>query len=691
MWCLRWTGFLLLTVLGCTTKDIIESYNEGSYNTVGTPSESRCDAERRVIRQVIEDELSLALYEDTSPRPEDMSNVGGTKGARSYFTLMDEIYQSVVALMACDGNPNDCYDVRSSTSAASPPRSAAGGTGREPNAQPWVQRQFVQRFKSRSVGPSPVEEDTEATWTIEVLRKLKTPAGKKLPWLPVKPAPGDDEPDTIRSFRNAIRFSTALEEVARRLAQKARERLILADLACSIDAGESSQPAERFEDHLRAAIERIAAYQGEDGRSWHRHSDRPVVALAVSGGSSDGMFSAGVVWQILSLVDAYKSRNSDHTHAVFDLVSGTSAGALIAAATDIFQTTATHGDRQAALDRLAFWFTCLSADQLYCVNTTSPAALLDELDGLVTFDGVSTVLRDAYMESELSNSSEILLNTVDFGTGSLIALSDQDPFRRRCLADVHTAILSSISLPIIATPVPKVREGDAYIRTFLLDGGVRAELPLMPLLRRGAHRVVAVSSAHSEVLSSRLPVNAGDVVQRYIGLMARHTSEQEIEMVPHHYEARALRELRLCQGLESSAGDDCRSLLFGERGGLEPDEFEIALFNRREFEVDSAPGYSFDPRKSIELFRSGAEEVRARCDAIAEYLGLANESSESLCSQPLPDCSVCDRESTFYPRGKPKWADRCTGDDYGPPGAFGDCSDSLDAEMYLSCETGGER
>src|SRR5579859_2010016 len=147
---------------------------------------------------------------------------------------------------------------------------------------------------------------------------------------------------------DALRFNAALERAAADVTAIAIEGLV--------------NEAE-VRDGARDALAQTAQYLSR--RTWQRHFDRHVNGVVIKGGASTGLYSAGVVWVALNLMTSCMADNAPGgCHSAvpdprFALVSGTSTGAMISVATELFNVAKTDTERRAALDRLAGWFTCV--------------------------------------------------------------------------------------------------------------------------------------------------------------------------------------------------------------------------------------------------------------------------------------------------------------------------------------------
>ena len=239
--------------------------------------------------------------------------------------------------------------------------------------------------------------------------------------------------------------------------------------------------------------------------------------------------------------------------ARISVTSGTSAGAIIAAVTDIFHEESCTIDcdidpnpnvcHQAACKEAATCqpnvdrsklikpsghfihetgatcqeyarrltsslFTCPSQAQLYCVDSRPLWNLLGSQQGLVDFDG----LRDDYLAryvgaDVLRNSTELVLTTVDFRWSQLYVQSDQDPSTVETTFPAVTPlaerenrrnIQASFVLPFIAWPVRTLRVHNAERPGTFVDGGIQSEIPINALTERGVERAVVVGSAPPE-------------------------------------------------------------------------------------------------------------------------------------------------------------------------------------------------
>ena len=486
------------------------------------------------------------------------------------------------------------------------------------------------------------------------------------------PAGRDDR--ALARFADAVRFEAALDRAVPVAGELLVERLV---------------DTEALRRGARRAFAEAAGYLRN--RRWHRDVNTLTTGLVVKGGASTGVYSAGVVWVALRLIDrCRRDEQCDRGEDLrLSLLSGTSTGALIAAAVDMFNSGDPRRDHQQDLDNLALWFTCKSTRDLYCVQDRSAFALLDDQRGLVRFDGIEDLMAQNVACEELGNRSELIANSVDFRSGALYAFSDQDPSEMRSPRDVVDGVLASALLPFVGNPVDHLpwataggpRPLDPQRFSAFLDGGVRSELPVLPIARRGAERVLVVSSAAS-VLGETGPLeDALDTLTRYIDVSTGGVTESELSHSQRWIESARLREIDLCRERAQSGacgpGCDLESLCEAsfeqvcdgstpspelsrarerERGSDALHRlWRMTSFFRDEQAVTPSKGYDFDRGAHRSLFHAGAEAARVRCLEIARTLGVLPRDGEpdaslrrrvvDWCSVPLPEEQVlCSAE-----------------------------------------------
>jgi predicted acylesterase/phospholipase RssA len=497
---------------------------------------------------------------------------------------------------------------------------------------------------------------------------------------PLCSAPGTPSHNAYARLLDEVRFSQAVGRAAVAVSEKLAERIVE---NADVETG------------ARQAFATVATHLRQ--RRWAREFAAPTTGLVIKGGSANGIFSAGAVWTVLNLIDGCMNNAAGgpckkDVRYDFKLVSGTSTGAMVAVAVDRFNAAVTVEERRLAMLKLVRWFTCFSVNDLYCVDSRAITALIgsddDAQHGVLQFDGIEKVMNSCVTETMFTNRSELLLNTVDFRSGRLFSLSDQtelyrpgDQDARACLVQ---AALASALLPVIGRPVQRLpampdRPFDDKRRSATepayLDGGIRSEIPLLPLARRGAERVLVVSSSGSVLNETKRLRNAAALAARYIDVNTGALSEVELAHAQRHAESVRLEEINACHralaadrrlcpaasgcdadafcsgavlhdevawakackvrpdpgdpppppgggpGVDVEAGQEALTRTVAER--VEPFWRVQGIF-RPEGKVEGLNGYDFDPPELDRLFRAGADAARQRCVDIAKLLGLVD-------------------------------------------------------------------
>ena len=489
-------------------------------------------------------------------------------------------------------------------------------------------------------------------------------------------APDRPNHEAIERFADYVRFRVVLE-----LAAGGATRLVEERLATMDDAVLGAKRA--FHD--------TATYLAN--RKWRRDEKHPVTGLVVKGGAATGIFSAGVVYVALNLInECIKAGVCAPDHAGFMMASGTSTGATVAAATDIFHSAlrkaGTARDKAAAgtlaMNDYRNWYMCSSMNDLYCVRNNvafnlargSAGANMSVQDSFLDFNGLAGKIEGAYACGEMNNGMELILNTVDFRTGRLYSLSDQDPSTLRAPWDVAKAVVSSAALPFIVRPTYNLGVDPLDAGQFsYLDGGIRSELPLLALVRRGVERMLVVSSSAS-VTGDDAPIgNALGMAIRYIDISTGGVTEAEIDHARTRVQASRLAEYDYCKSLieDDRTAKTCHpptktgSILcsghcdedylcsgdFAHACSREAHKlrkrpsnerivaqtFQMASVWRNEARIPSLPGYSFKPDEQRRLMLAGMEAARESCAQIAASLDIVGVKDETLyawCTPRLP-------------------------------------------------------
>lgn len=420
---------------------------------------------------------------------------------------------------------------------------------------------------------------------------------------------------------------------------------------------------------ITAGAERAAQYIA--GRSWRRNASRPSTAIVLSGGAANGAFTAGVVWRLMETIDSCRNAPSGGCPgAKIDLVAGTSTGALIGLLIDLYSTP---GKQAAARNLLVNSYTCSVDSDLYCVNDEWDWALIEDLKGLVRFDGIRRKIRTQVPWEVARNDTEMVAVSVDFESGDINAHSDQDPEDRGGSAAWVDGVLASIVEPVFAEPVPALARDGAREPGTYLDGGVRSGLPLLEAVRRGAERVLVLSTSRLEPDRTAAPRNAIQILLRTLDLLSGQPLIGELQLGELAALERRMLEYNVCvdrlRPLSAHSKSDVTEFCERRAGFHSPPQgvqgaalgwmgpaqmrqvassWRTAWIFRPEQEVETAVGYSFDPKVMRKLFELGAATFQQRCPEVLDLLMIGGEIARETCRVP-PDEVVRRAQGIYRP------------------------------------------
>jgi predicted acylesterase/phospholipase RssA len=669
--------------LGLKTDRLVTAFNDGALDTgSGDPFLSP----RQVATQLVADRVAQELGDGYFDQAKSTSTIAAwmDDAAADVGT-----FESLAMALDC---LNDIHVGNLCPYAAAPPADASAavaalapatdaGAGREATAVSRTLRQSAMRGKVRSFARRHAGARTNQ----------RTALGQE------SVCTGTDlNREVAAEFLDRVRFEAAVERAAHTTAG-----LLAQGLARSGDV----------EAGARRAFDNAARYMRD--RGWRRSFDRKTLALVTSGGAATGVFTAGAVWAVLNVVNECMHDPAcvpPGTDLRFELASGTSTGAVVDTAVDAFNTTIdpndagrAYTDRIHELRAIAQYFTCSGVSDLYCTRSAPLTALARSSgagaqDSLLEFLGLAKQLRKATTCTQIrssTNMSELILNTVDFRSGRLLSLSDQEEFSIRSQEDLVQATIASAALPVIVRPVytlptnPDPARPQAY-----LDGGIRSEIPVMAVARRGAERVLVIGSDSSVATASNLPPNGLMMAARYIDVSLDGLVETELAESQATVQALRLAEIDACEDeLDPDAGElrglcprdrpQCRASLCRADWSnvcskeqkppsppptpgapvkpsldtsMEPFWQLQSIF--RDPRVEPLHGYDFQTKESRRLFIAGVEAIRTSCVPIAKLLGVPVPADPSdplrrrlaaWCSPALP-ANVCDG---FHPVSSP--------------------------------------
>ncbi|GHG68597.1 patatin-like phospholipase family protein [Comamonas sp. JC664] len=462
---------------------------------------------------------------------------------------------------------------------------------------------------------------------------------------------------------------------------------IAASLSALRDAQGDTVPLQVLSRGIREGAESAAQYIS--ARKWNRQLGRPSNAIVLSGGGANGAFSAGAIWRLLGVLEQCRGKPAPEGcgDARIDLAAGSSTGALISTLVDLFHTP---GHEQAARALLISNYTCSVESDLYCVNNTWIWKIASDLRGLVQFDGVYGKLRAAVVPEQLTNGTELVAVSVDFDTGDVFGISDQDPTnfdpsatpQQRVEGLIH-GVVASIVEPVLADPVPWLPSRTGRVQGSFYDGGVRSGLPLLQAVQRGAERVLVISTGGVEPSPENPPGNAVSVLMRTIDLFVAQPRVGEVQQGELAAVGRRFAEYNVCVQRLANVTDTASANAFCRRTGTgfvprEPGALKAATsmwlgsarfdqvasswrsawMFRPDSQLQTASGYGFNPEVMRPLFKEGVKHFQSRCHEVLRLFEIQGRIATAECDKPV-DTAVSEAEARFAPlaqctQGKPE-------------------------------------
>jgi predicted acylesterase/phospholipase RssA len=444
------------------------------------------------------------------------------------------------------------------------------------------------------------------------------------------------------------------------------------------------------EQELRTGIKEGAesAAQYVTARKWRRNLKRPSTAIVMSGGSANGAFSAGAIWRLLGILEQCRGKPAPEGcgDARIDLVAGTSTGTLIGTLVDLFHV---QGKERLARELLVSNYTCSVESDLYCVNSTWVWNLGDDVRGLVRFDGIDQKLRGIVSPALINNATELVAVSVDYNSGDVYGVSDQDPedlpANQSQRADgLIQSIMASIVEPVLAEPVDWVPSKAGQTKGTFVDGGVRSGLPLLQAMQRGAERVLLISTGNLDAEPKPPPEHAFSILMRTLDLFVAQPRVGEVQQAEMAAVSRRYAEFNVCQdrlvGVPNEVVSDfCRRRGPGFEQPEQPRPGEVrpqaqsnmwigpARFDevasswrtswmyRTEEKLETASGYAFTPVVMRPLFLHGVRNFHRRCPEMLRLFDIRGNIAWNACSEPIESVEKL-AEQAFAP------IDSCTQD-----------------------------
>jgi predicted acylesterase/phospholipase RssA len=479
-------------------------------------------------------------------------------------------------------------------------------------------------------------------------------------------APPPAEVDAARFLANAMSIAPSLAMLQQSMGQ--------------------SLTAEELRIGIREGAQSAAQYVSQ--RRWKRNLKRPSTAIVMSGGSANGAFSAGAIWRLLGILEQCRGKPAPEGcgDARIDLVAGSSTGALIGTLVDLFHTP---GQERLARELLLSNYTCSVESDLYCVNSTWVWNLGDDVRGIVRFDGIDKKLREIVSPAMINNATELVAVSVDYNSGDVYGMSDQDPADLPIGAKQRTegiiqSVMASIVQPVLAEPVDWVPAKDGRANGTFIDGGVRSVLPMLQAMQRGAERVLLLSTGKLDTEPQPPPEHAFGILMRTLDLFVAQPRMGEVQQAEMAAISRRYAEFNICQdrlvGVPNEvAGDFCRRRGPGFEQPEQPAPGQVtpqaqsnmwigpARFDevasswrtswmyRTEEKLETASGYAFTPVVMRPLFLHGLRNFHRRCPEMLRLFDIRGTIAWNACAEPIESVEQ-QAEQAFAP------LDSCTKD-----------------------------
>ncbi|MDG5499858.1 patatin-like phospholipase family protein [Marinobacter sp. BGYM27] len=287
-------------------------------------------------------------------------------------------------------------------------------------------------------------------------------------------------------------------------------RVLFSFVLASLSLSVQGQPSEGEMDRSRSA---------SDKQTVAPASERPLVALVLSGGGAKGMAHVGVL------------RALEEMHVPVDIVVGTSAGSAVAALYALGMDVDDIEDRFIDMDWLSSFRDSPGRaykpvrrkmeDWRYPID---PGIGVGR-DGLKLGRGLVAGQNLGFILNELTSNASLVRDFDELPLRFRAVATDLETGEEVVIGDgaLATAIRASMSIPGVYAPTE-------YNGRWLVDGGIANNLPISVAESMGADVIIAVDISDTLLDNDQL-TGAFSVVGQLTTLMTRSNVEEQLELL----------------------------------------------------------------------------------------------------------------------------------------------------------------
>jgi NTE family protein len=310
----------------------------------------------------------------------------------------------------------------------------------------------------------------------------------------------------------------------------------------------------------------------------------PKTALVVSGGGSKGAFAVGALKEISKKVS-------------FDLVAGTSTGALIA-------PLAATGE----IELLEKIYSMAETDKIIKKNGGLNMVSVYTTEGLKSL--IDNYIDDKRYKKILSSSTEVYLTTVNLSNSQIKHWNPKTSGKggkEMSIEDFKSALLASASMPILMPPVKIGKD-------FHVDGGVREVTPLSVAIEQGTETIYAIilsaekSTPKDIKLTGLMPI--AEVALATVDALVQDVADNDIAVADLYNKSvvyfAALKE----RAIQLLTPEQVKQLFNGEVENPVEDKRLLKMYRIRPEENLPAEALEFVPDKMKQMIKLGQEAAK---------------------------------------------------------------------------------